>query len=155
MVAHLGYLYQTKRETIMRKVVLAAAVALAMLVTGVSSSDAQSQGERRPLQIKTRLDHLSGTNWVLVISYLPSEITSITCESWTMLGTKSWNDQNNFTIPSGPSVAIMNAKKFNGYCKQHGSIIAHTDDGDAVGTLDRGDGNWDDSTKLTFLNMAR
>jgi hypothetical protein len=39
--------------------------------------------------IKTRLDHLSGTQWVLVVSYLHSEITSITCDTWTMLGINS------------------------------------------------------------------
>jgi hypothetical protein len=100
--------------------------------------------------IKTRLDHLSGTPMVLVISYLPSEITSITCEKWTMLGIGSYKDHNNFTIPTGPAVAIMDASKFDGYCAAKGSIIAHTDDGDAVGVLDRGDGNWKDSTKLTF-----
>jgi len=100
--------------------------------------------------IKARTDHLSGTQWVLVLSYLPSEITSITCETWTMLGINSWKHQNDFTIPAGPAVAIMDASKFNGYCKGQGSIVAHTDDGDAVGTLDRGPGNWDASTKLTF-----
>lgn len=92
------------------------------------------------VKIKTRLDHLSGTPFVLVLSYIPSEITSITCESWTMLGIGSYKDQNNFTIPAGPSIAIMNANKFDGYCKGKGSIIAHTDDGDFVGVLDRGEG---------------
>jgi hypothetical protein len=104
----------------------------------------------KPSQIKTRLDHLSGTQWVVVLSYLPSEITSITCDAWTMLGVGSWKHQNDFTIPAGPAVAVMDANKFNGYCKTHGSIIAHTDDGDFIGTLDRGDGNWEASTKLTF-----
>jgi hypothetical protein len=101
--------------------------------------------------IKTRLDHLSGTQWVLVISYLPSEITSITCDSWTMLGVTSWHHQNDFTIPAGLAVAIMDASKFDGYCAKPGSIVAHTDDGDFAGVLDRGAGNWDASTKLTFL----
>jgi hypothetical protein len=102
------------------------------------------------VKLKTRLDHLAGTQWVLVVNYLPSEITSITCETWTMLGIGSWKHQNDFTIPAGPSVAVMDANKFDGYCKSKGSIVAHTDDGDFVGILDRGDGNWDASTKLTF-----
>jgi hypothetical protein len=101
-------------------------------------------------KIKIRADHLSGTQWVLVVSYLPSEITSITCDKWVMLGTNSWHDQNNFTIPAGPAVAIMDANKFDGYCTTEGSIKAHTDDGDFVGILDRGNGNWQESTKLTF-----
>src|SRR5271165_6059815 len=100
--------------------------------------------------IKTRLDHFVGTQWILVISYIPSEITSITCDRWTMLGINSWKNQNNFSIPSGPAVAVMNSNGFNGYCAKAGSIIAHTDDGDFSGKLDRGDGNWNDSTKLTF-----
>jgi hypothetical protein len=107
-------------------------------------------GRSKPFQIKTRLDHLSGTQWVVVLSYLPGEITSITCDSWTMLGVNSWKHQNDFTIPSGPSVAVMDASKFDGYCKTAGSIVAHTDDGDVPGVLDRGPGNWDASTKLTF-----
>lgn len=105
--------------------------------------------------IKTRLDHFAGTDFVLVVSYLPSEITSITCEKWAMMGIKSWRDQNNFTIPAGPAVAVMLTKGFDGYCKAHGSIVAHTDDGDFVGTLDRGDGNWTDSTKLTFTGVQK
>ena len=40
----------------------------------------------------------------------------------------------------------MDADGFDGY----GSIIAHTDDGDFVGHLDAGDGNWNASTKLVF-----
>jgi hypothetical protein len=102
------------------------------------------------VKIKTRLDHLAGTPYVVVMNYTGSEITSITCDTWTMLGIGSWKHQNDFTIPAGPSIAIMDATKFDGYCKQHGSIIAHTDDGDFVGSLDRGDGNWNASTKLTF-----
>ena len=86
---------------------------------------------------------------MLVISYLPNEITSITCDSWTMLGINSWKDQNNFSIPAGPAIAVMVAKGFNGYCKAAGSIQAHTDDGDATCVLDRGEGNWTGSTKLT------
>jgi len=102
--------------------------------------------------IKTRLAHFSGTNFVLVISYLPDEITSITCDSWTMMGVGSWKDQNNFTIPGSPvaAVAVINAHGFNGYCKEPGSIIAHTDSGDVPGALDAGPGNWTASTKLTF-----
>ena len=129
----------------MRKYLLAAAVA-AMPFTCFAQPTPTSHYPA----IKTRLDHFSGTNWVLVISYLPSEITSITCESWTMLGIKSWKDHNDFTIPAGPAVAVMDASKFDGYCKAPNSIVAHTDDGDFVGHLDRGDGNWDASTKLTF-----
>jgi hypothetical protein len=120
-------------------------------VTFLAFAAVYAQAESpKPFQIKTRLDHLSGTQWVVVMNYLPSEITSITCDAWTMLGVGSWKHQNDFTIPAGPSVAVMDANKFNGYCKTHGSIIAHTDDGDFVGLLDRGDGNWDASTKLTF-----
>jgi hypothetical protein len=119
-----------------------AAIALAAFIAAPASAD--------PIKIKTRLDHLSGTQWVLVVSYLPDEITSITCDKWTMLGINSWNHQNEFTIPAGPSVAIMDANKFNGYCTGADSIKAHTDDGDFVGVLDRGAGNWDASTKLTF-----
>jgi hypothetical protein len=125
---------------------LAAACSIALL----GAASAEPPNAPRPLQIKTRLDHLSGTQWVVVLSYLPGEITSITCESWTMLGIGSYKHQNDFTIPAGPSIAIMDANKFDGYCKQKGSIVAHTDDGDFVGVLDRGDGNWDASTKLTF-----
>lgn len=128
--------------------VLAAALALGCLVTsGVAQTDQKT--------IKTRLDHLGGTRFVLVVSYLPAEITSITCEKWTMMGIKSWDDQNNFTIPAGPSVAVMDTHKFDGYCQQAGSIVAHTDEGDFHGVLDRGQGNWQDSTKLTFLANAR
>jgi hypothetical protein len=134
----------------MRKAILSAAIALAMVSAPVMADPLARADQLKPLQIKTRLDHLSGTQWVMVLSYLPSEITSITCDQWTMLGIGSWKHQNDFTIPAGPSVAIMDANKFNGYCKNHGSIVAHTDDGDFVGTLDRGDGNWDASTKLTF-----
>jgi hypothetical protein len=135
----------------MRKPLLIAA-ALASLATTTGHAQ-PADAPRKPLSIKTRLDHLSGTHWVLVISYLPSEITSITCDSWTMLGMESWKHQNDFTIPSGPSVAIMDANKFDGYCKAAGSIVAHTDDGDFSGALDRGEGNWSASTKLTFSRM--
>ncbi len=126
----------------MRKLLLGA-LAAATVITGAF---AQTTTQK----IKTRLDHLSGTPFVVVVSYLPSEITSITCDSWTMLGVNSWNHQNDFTIPGGPSIAVMNATKFNGYCKGADSIKAHTDDGDFTGVLDRGPGNWDASTKLTF-----
>lgn len=122
-----------------------AAIAVATMVLSGASYAAE-----KPFQIKTRLDHLSGTTFVVVLSYLPAEITSITCEKWTMLGIGSYKHQNDFTIPAGPSVAVMETNKFDGYCATKGSIIAHTDDGDAVGVLDRGDGNWKDSTKLTF-----
>lgn len=105
----------------------------------------------RPTTIKSRLDNLSGTKFVVVISYLPDEITSITCESWTMLGQHSYKNHNNFTIPAGVSIGVLDAEGFNGYCMSANSIIAHTDSGDYVGTLDRGPGNWNASTKLTFL----
>ena len=116
--------------------------AIAAFAIGITAADADP--------IKTRLDHLSGTSFVLVVSYLKSEITSVTCDQWTMLGVGSWKNQNNFTIPAGPAVAVMNASGFNGYCKGANSIVGHTDDGDFVGVLDRGAGNWDGSTKLTF-----
>ena len=128
----------------MKRLLCAALAAATIALSGAASYAADKS------MIKTRLDHLSGTPMVLVISYLPSEITSITCEKWTMLGIGSYKDHNNFTIPAGPAVAVMDASKFDGYCQGKGSIIAHTDDGDAVGVLDRGDGNWKDSTKLTF-----
>lgn len=119
---------------------------LAIALASIFSFSAMAE----PLKIKTRLDHLSGTTFVVVVNQLPSEITTITCEGWTMLGIGSWKHQNDFTIPAGPSIAIMDANKFNGYCKGKGSIVAHTDDGDFPGILDRGEGNWDASTKLTF-----
>lgn len=103
-----------------------------------------------PSSIKTRLDHLSGTDFVVVVSTLPTEITSITCDKWTMLGVNSWKHQNDFTVPAGPAVAIMHVKGFDGYCKGADSIKAHTDEGDFIGVLDRGAGNWTDSTKITF-----
>ena len=40
--------------------------------------------------------------------------------------------------------------RIDGYCLGADSIKAHTDDGDFVGVLDRGAGNWKESTKLTF-----
>jgi len=103
-------------------------------------------------KIKTRLTHFTGTKYVLVISYLPDEITSITCDSWTMLGIDSWKGHNNFTIPgsSFAALAVMDASGFEGYCKAPDSIVAHTDNGDFVGHLDRGAGNWSASTKLIF-----
>ena len=120
-------------------------VAGAILATALATS-AQADGVR----IKTRLDHLSGTTFVLVVNYLPYEILSITCDQWKMLGVKSWKGQNDFTIPAGPSVAIMDSNKFDGYCVKEGSIRAHTDEGDFVGKLDGESGNWRASTKLTF-----
>ena len=137
----------------MRKLIFSASVlalALSFSAVGERAAFAQSAGAPQSYKIKTRTDHLSGTQWVLVVSYLQSEITSITCDKWTMLGVNSWKHQNDFTIPAGPAVAIMDANKFDGYCKEEGSIKAHTDDGDFVGVLDRGNGNWKDSTKLTF-----
>ena len=121
-------------------------IALALALVFAASAMAQD------IKIRTRFDHLSGTPWVVVITFLPAEITSITCDAWTMLGVGSWEHQNDFTIPAGPALAVMDASKFNGYCKGDNSIIAHTDDGDFVGHLDRGPGNWDASTKLTFTN---
>lgn len=119
------------------------------LAAGLSLATA-AQAQAPTVNIKTRLDHLSGTPLIMVVSYLPVEITSITCEKWTMLGVSSYKGQNNFSVPSGPAVAVMDASGFDGYCKGEGSIKAHTDEGDFVGVLDRGAGNWNDSTKLTF-----
>jgi hypothetical protein len=136
----------------MRKTLLIATALAALTTTAhAQNTDTWTPQSHKPLSIKTRLDHLSGTQWVVVVSYLPSEITSITCDSWTMLGVDSWKHHNDFTIPSGPSIAILDAEKFQGYCAKPGSIVAHTDDGDVVGVLDRGDGNWNGSTKLTFM----
>lgn len=120
-------------------------MAVGFVAASVMGVDAQNK-----FVLKTRVDLLSGTPYVLIVSYVPFEITSVTCDQWTMLGVNSWKGQNNFTIPAGPSVAIMNANKFDGYCKSAGSIRAHTDSGDFVGQLDRGEGNWSGSTKLTF-----
>jgi hypothetical protein len=133
---------------------------MGMALAGVvSASMAAFAGDviANGIKVKTRLEHLSGTPYVLVISTIPSEIVSITCDKWVMLGVDSWKHQNDFTVPSagqGVSVAVMNANKFDGYCKTAGSIIGHTDDGDFVGHLDKGDGNWSDSTKLTFEPKA-
>jgi len=128
----------------MKKALLIAAAA--MMLAG----SAQAAAPR----VKTRLDHLSGTTFVVVVSTLPSEITSITCDQYTMLGVGSYKGQNDFTIPGasdgGVAIAVMDANHFDGYCKNADSIKAHTDDGDFVGTLDRGAGNWAASTKLTF-----
>jgi hypothetical protein len=132
----------------MRKLIGLFVAGLLMTATvAVTPAAAQSSKEAT---IKTRLDHFSGSKYVLVVSYLPSEITSITCEKWTMLGINSYKGQNNFSIPTGPAIAVMDSSGFDGYCKDAGSIIAHTDDGDFVGALDRGPGNWTDSTKVTF-----
>jgi hypothetical protein len=109
---------------------------------------AQTPGPK--CSIKTRLDHFSGTHNILVVSCVPDEITSITCEKWTMLGINSWHNQNDFTIPAGLAVTVMNANGFEGYCSKPDSIVAHTDSGDYVGVLDRGAGNWNESTKLTI-----
>jgi hypothetical protein len=109
--------------------------------------------------VKTRLDHLAGGDLVLVISDLNSEITAITCQKWKMLGVNSWNHQNDFTIPAANpgsvALAVLNAHGFEGYCKEPGSLIAHTDEGDVPGALDMGPGNWKDSTKLTFMKPVR
>lgn len=70
-----------------------------------------------------------------------------------MLGLGSWHNQNEFTIPAGPAIAAIDAKGYQGYCKDAGSIIAHTDLGDAVGHLDAGAGKWNQSTKLTFESV--
>ena len=125
-------------------------LAVAAAFAAVSATSALADNVR----VKTRLNHLSGTTFVLVVSTLPDEITSITCDKWVMLGVNSWHDQNNFTIPAaGPnavSLAILDANKFDGYCKEANSIQAHTDSGDFVGVLDSGPGNWTASTKLTF-----
>jgi len=106
------------------------------------------------VRIKTRLDHFSGTTNVLIVSYVNAEITSITCKEWTMMGLNSWKHHNDFTIPAADkgsaSVAVLDATSFDGYCAEANSIVAHTDDGDFIGTLDRGAGNWNASTKLTI-----
>jgi len=59
-----------------------------LLVTGVIFAFGAACANAQPA-IKTRLDHLSGTQWIAVVSYVPYEITSITCEKWTMLGIDS------------------------------------------------------------------
>jgi hypothetical protein len=138
----------------MRNALLAAIAAVTFATASIGTGYAQAQTTTpagKSPTIKTRLDHFSGTKWVLVVSYIPSEITSITCESWTMLGINSWKKQNEFTIPAGPAVAVMDANGFDGYCKDADAIKAHTDDGDYTGVLDRGAGNWQASTKLTFI----
>lgn len=137
----------------MRKIALIAALMFSASLLAQSVAQAQAPSTAMPA-IKTRLDHLSDTKYVLVVSYLPAEITTITCQKWAMLGISSYKNQNNFTIPAGPSVAIMVTSGFDGYCKEHGSIVAHTDAGDFVGVLDRGDGNWTNSTKLTFTGAT-
>lgn len=138
----------------MRKLLTTAAMLGALTISGAAFAEQPTH----PM-LKTRLDHFSGTNFVLVVSYLHSEITSVTCERWAMLGIDSWKGQNNFTIPAAnpnsASVAVMNAKGFEGYCKGAGSIVAHTDEGDYVGKLDRGPGNWKESTKLTIDNIQQ
>jgi hypothetical protein len=128
----------------MRNIGFIATVALVCLSSTLAFADS--------VKVKTRLDHLSGTPLIAVISTVPAEITSITCRSWEMLGTSSWKNHNNFTVPAANpvSVAIMDASGFNGYCQDPKSIVAHTDDGDYIGVLDRGPGNWKDSTKLTI-----
>lgn len=131
-----------------KNLLIAGLMVAGLVISSAATVDAQNNNK---ILLKTRVDLLSGTPYVLVISYVPFEITSITCDQWTMLGINSWKGQNNFTIPAGPSVAVMNANKFDGYCKTSGSIRAHTDNGDFVGHLDRGEGNWSASTKLTFL----
>jgi len=136
----------------MKKILLASALAFAIAapLAAPIAIAADQTVDLKTLNIKTRLAHFTGTKYVLVISYVPQEIVSITCDKWTMLGTDSWKGQNNFTIPAGPSVAVINADKYDGYCKGPGSIVAHTDEGEFIGVLDRGDGNWNASTKLTF-----
>jgi hypothetical protein len=111
---------------------------------------AAAQAQNAPATLKVRASHLSGTPLVLVLSDLPDEITSVSCQEWTMLGPDSWKHHNDFTIPKGPAVAVMNADKFQGYCKGAQDIVAHTDSGDYFGYLDKGAGNWDASTTLTF-----
>ena len=126
------------------------------------ATPSQAQAPTAIPTVKARLEHLSGTSMILIISTLSSEIVSITCDKWTMLGIKSYKGQNEFTIPAagsagvpGVAVALMESKGFDGYCKNPDSIKAHTDDGDFIGTLDRGAGNWTESTKLTFSAARR
>jgi hypothetical protein len=133
----------------MRKLLLMAATAAA--ISAAAPSFAQtSNGQAGAFPIKTRADHLSGTPMVLVVSNLPDEITSVTCKQWVMLGIGSWKHHNDFTIPSGLTASILDARGFDGYCLGARDIVAHTDSGDYWGVLDRGAGNWRDSTKLTF-----
>jgi len=133
----------------MRKLMLTVAAA-AVLLTAPAYAES--------VKVLTRLSHLSGTQWVVVVSTINAEITSVTCDKWTMLGTGSWKQHNEFTIPAAPkggaSIAVMDASKFDGYCSAPGSIVGHTDDGDYTGHLDKGDGNWSASTKLTFSPKA-
>ena len=124
---------------------------IAVLALALTASSAFAEGNK----VKTRLDHLSGTTLVLVISYLPTEIVWIGCDKWKLLGTNSYDHQNDFTIPAAnngtfASLAILDSKGFEGYCATEGSLKAHTDDGNFIGVLDGGLGNWKDSTTLTF-----
>ena len=137
----------------MRKSLLAA-LALTLAATTATPALAESA------KIKTRLDKFSGTPFVLVISSLPVEITTITCDSYTLVGVQSWHGQNNLTIPAADhgavaAVAVIDASHYQGYCAKEGSIVAHTDDGDFIGHLDRGAGNWNGSTKLTFTQQPQ
>jgi hypothetical protein len=136
----------------MKRTVLA--VAAFALLASVSTPLIKADTPVTHPKVLTRFDKLSGTQWVIVVSSIPNEITSITCDKWIMLGVGSWKHQNDFTIPAAPplgfALGVIDANKYQGYCEKHGSIIAHTDDGDFIGTLDRGDGNWNASTKLTF-----
>ena len=127
------------------------AICSVLLAASLAIGSVPAYAQTQQPNIKTRLDHLSGTPIVIVINYLPYEIVSVTCKSWIMLGIKSWKDHNDFTIPAGPAIAAMDASKFDGYCAEPNSIVAHTDYGDFVGHLDGGDGNWNASTKLTFI----
>lgn len=123
----------------------------AALVLALTATSAFAEGAK----IKTRLDKLSGTPLVLVISYLPTEITKITCDEYTLAGLQSWSDQNNLTIPAADkgavaAVALIDASSYEGWCAEEGSIVAHTDDGNFVGHLDVKGGKWKAATTLTF-----
>jgi len=102
----------------------------------------------------TRLPNLKGTPIVLIISTIPDEITAVDCQDWELIGNNSWKHHNDRTIPAAkPNTIVivsLNADKFQGYCKGPRDIVAHTDNGDYIGTLDAGPGNWEGSTTLTF-----
>ena len=112
----------------MKRYLTAIALTSVLLTSAVADS-------KENIKVKTRLDHLKGTPYVLVISQIPDEITSITCEKWTMMGQSSWKGHNNFTIPGagkplGVSIGVLDASGFDGYCKGQNDIQAHTDEGD-------------------------
>lgn len=130
-------------------------VFISVITLAAFSLVASATESKENISVKTRLNHLKGTPLVLIISQIPDEITSITCQDWVMMGSGSWKGHNEFTIPAagkptGISIGVLDASKFDGYCKGPNDVIGHTDSGDHVGHLDGGPGNWSGSTKLTF-----